>query len=125
MNKPIRLVALTIILACGLSVPFLPAAEEKPEPSVTVESLAKKLELYEKKIELLEQRVAELEQQEHRRVQGLVTRLTERDTTIVDRARQAIEPRSTPKGWKPFEFNGQTIYFVPLGKSAESAAAAE
>jgi len=33
-------------------------------------------------------------------------------------------PRQIPPGWKPFEFNGMTYYFTPLGNGTELSAPA-
>jgi hypothetical protein len=97
------------LIFTGLGVHFLPAAEEQQQPAVSVELLMQK-------IEVLEQRVAELEAWKKQQRQLDIAQL-------IEQKRQVIEPRTIPNSWKPFEFNGQTVYYVPLtGLTAPPAA---
>jgi hypothetical protein len=99
MTKRRLQVIVAALIFAGLGVHFLPAAEEPQEPVVSVELLAKK-------IEVLEQRVAELEGWK-RQQQLQVGQLIEQKLKIAER-------QTVPKDWKPFEFNGQTVYYIPL-----------
>jgi|SRR5882724_4563961 len=81
------------------------------------------LKALQNRISQLETKAASLEK-ELERLQKQATK--QMPTVIYTPANEVVPsiitgqaPAQTPPGWKPFEFNGMTYYFAPLGQKTE------
>ena len=101
-TRMVRL-ALTAILSAGA----MAVAADTPvttRPLADVDSLRRALSEQVKRNRQLEAEVKELQ-----------ARIKDLQTKRVVETRVTTEPQRVPDNWRPFEFNGMTVYVVPLG----------